>query len=336
MLTRQPNLRFPGVSFVPLAPAASIGLPPLDVAGFVGFAERGPLGWPVALGDASEFRAIFGGDLAVARDEGGRTVYAQLPQAVATFFANGGRRCYAVRVAGPVARPASFALPGVLALSESGQPRLAVADAASPGRWANGLRLSARLMSVPLARDAFVVAGPQTLLWRTAVGAALATGDLLRLTSADRRRWLAPIAAITAGNAELALELAGAWELLPATAPGLPLAPVAASRLLATGAGPEMAAALVARPGALTVELSGPEVARLALGDGLRLRLADGVERLRETAILRAVVLVLIRRADASLGLRGVGPALLRVWPFKTSQVKTFFSLKAVSAQSRK
>jgi len=305
MLIRQSNLRFPGVSFVPPAPAASVGLPPLDVAGFVGFAERGPLDWPVALGDASEFRAIFGGELALARDEGGRTIYAQLPQAVATFFTNGGRRCYAVRVAGPAARPASFALPGVLALSEAGRPRLAVADAANPGRWASGLRLSARLMIAPLPRDLFTVVGPLTLSWRTAVGAALATGDLLRLTGADGRRWLAPIAAITAGVTARTLELAGAWELLRATAPELSAAPVAASRLLAVGVGPELAATLVVRPGALTVELAGPEVARLALGDGLRLRLADGAELVTFVTALRQLRpggAASVERAEVTVG----------------------------------
>src|SRR4051812_34420805 len=70
----------------------------LDVAGFVGFAERGPLDTPILLEDFAQYQQVFGGDLAVAR-QAGRPVFAHLPGAVRAFFGQGGRRCYAVRVA---------------------------------------------------------------------------------------------------------------------------------------------------------------------------------------------------------------------------------------------
>jgi hypothetical protein len=71
-----------------------------DVAGFAGFAERGPLPSPTAtlteaagaavrLTSWNEFLATFGGFM----------VYSYLAYAVRAFFENGGRTCYVVRVA---------------------------------------------------------------------------------------------------------------------------------------------------------------------------------------------------------------------------------------------
>ncbi|MEI2692779.1 MAG: hypothetical protein V9H69_24865 [Anaerolineae bacterium] len=106
--------RLPGVYFLPPAQPALLTLPRLDVAAFVGFAQRGPLHTPVALEDVDTYRALFGGDVALARDaeppvEAASTVRAHLPEAVAAFFRNGGRRCYAVRVAGNTAASARAA-----------------------------------------------------------------------------------------------------------------------------------------------------------------------------------------------------------------------------------
>ena len=95
-----PNIRLPGVYFLPPPLVGGVGLPPLDVAAFVGFAERGPLDTPVAITDLNTYRAVFGGEMAVAQEPGGNSVYAVLPRAVADFFGNGGRRCYVTRVAG--------------------------------------------------------------------------------------------------------------------------------------------------------------------------------------------------------------------------------------------
>ncbi|MCA9970600.1 MAG: hypothetical protein KC425_10320, partial [Anaerolineales bacterium] len=105
------TLRLPGVYFLPPPQPAPPGLPPLDVAAFVGFAARGPLHTPVPLESVAEYRAIFGGDLPLAREQGERLVHAQLPTAVSAFFANGGRRCHAVRVAGAAASATCLRLP---------------------------------------------------------------------------------------------------------------------------------------------------------------------------------------------------------------------------------
>ncbi len=73
-MIRASNIRLPGVYFLPSPRPRGGGLPPLDVAAFVGFAERGPLDWPVAVEDLDTYRAIFGGDLALARESGGRVL----------------------------------------------------------------------------------------------------------------------------------------------------------------------------------------------------------------------------------------------------------------------
>src|SRR5262245_17106008 len=60
-----------------------------DITGFVGIAERGPIGIAVAIETMRQFEAIFGGYIG-----GGYLAYA-----VRAFFENGGQRCRVVRVA---------------------------------------------------------------------------------------------------------------------------------------------------------------------------------------------------------------------------------------------
>src|SRR5580700_1810502 len=104
----------PGVYLQP-QPAQSddIRLVRTDVAGFVGFTERGPLPPPdatpdVAVGAAvrltswAEFLATFGGFVP----------YSYLAYAVRGFFDNGGTTCYVARVAGLKASEASYPFPG--------------------------------------------------------------------------------------------------------------------------------------------------------------------------------------------------------------------------------
>ncbi|HYY59242.1 MAG TPA: phage tail sheath subtilisin-like domain-containing protein [Pyrinomonadaceae bacterium] len=60
----------------------------MDITGFVGYAERGPLNFPQPLTSWGEYLDIFGGF----RGDG------YLPYCVFTFFVNGGEKCYVVRV----------------------------------------------------------------------------------------------------------------------------------------------------------------------------------------------------------------------------------------------
>ncbi|HEX6158604.1 MAG TPA: hypothetical protein VF111_00465, partial [Thermoanaerobaculia bacterium] len=118
----------PGVRFETVdANSQRIAALRTDVAGLAGVCERGTLGVPVRAGSWEQFRSAFG-NLAP---------NALLPWAVKAFFENGGRTCWIVRVAAPLAatkttgpQPASrqssivasadgFAVGGVATLTQS-------------------------------------------------------------------------------------------------------------------------------------------------------------------------------------------------------------------------
>lgn len=143
--------RLPGLECDPAIPPAVDDTIRLDVAGFVGFAERGPVDEPVPVEDPAQYRAIFGDDLVLALDDRGTPIRAALPSAVRSFFDNGGRRAFVVRVA---RRAATATIPArvtsrtplghdaaVVALTTAGPPAAPLAfEAASPGR--HGARLA--------------------------------------------------------------------------------------------------------------------------------------------------------------------------------------------------
>ena len=80
----------PGVYYETVdASGAAISAVRTDVAGFVGIAERGPVDVPVPVESWRQFQAHFG-------DVIGSGYLAYI---VRGFFENGGRRCWAVRVA---------------------------------------------------------------------------------------------------------------------------------------------------------------------------------------------------------------------------------------------
>ncbi len=182
--------RLPGVVCETRMP--NLGAQPLrlDVAGFVGLAERGPLDAPVLIEDVSQYRLIFGGDLPVARVEG-RPLFAHLPRAVEAFFENGGRRCYVVRVAGQGNRANLFQLPGLLQEGGDGDWQPLVVPAAWPGRWSDLVTLAASLRVLPLEirgdpgslsiAGSVLTADNFGLPLRLPAANALQPGDLLRL-----------------------------------------------------------------------------------------------------------------------------------------------------------
>ncbi|HRW10572.1 MAG TPA: hypothetical protein P5121_35960, partial [Caldilineaceae bacterium] len=182
------TLRRPGIYFQEKLPPRQPDLPPLDVAAFVGFAEAGPVDTPVPVEDVDTFRAIFGGDLPVARTVNGELRYASLPAAVAGFFANGGRRCYVVRVTGPNASHSRFCLPGLVACDAAAGSISAApvtVDAASPGHWSTTLQLATQLRVLPLSPEALRFDGAGYFNWTTGAGAlALESGDLLHIAAA--------------------------------------------------------------------------------------------------------------------------------------------------------
>lgn len=135
--------RLPGVRFEVQTPALDESLPRMDVAGFVGFAAKGPMQQPVPLEDVAQFEATFGADLPLAWDaKRSEVVRAYLAGSVRAFFRNGGKRCWVVRVGDlSTARANQFVVPELM--SENENPVLL--QARSVGSWSDGLKLSTRL-----------------------------------------------------------------------------------------------------------------------------------------------------------------------------------------------
>ena len=190
--------RLPGIAFELRAPQQPEALPRMDVALLAGFAASGPVGLPVAVEDAAQFAAVFGADAPLAWDPAtGQEAQAQLAPAVRAFFANGGQRCWVLRLAG-AAQTTRLPVPGLALVSaaDSGPPALAALalQARSPGRWADGVALTTSLRSTVCALQAW--SGDEMAL-RLAPGEALEVGDLLRLTWASAGiEWQVGIASV--------------------------------------------------------------------------------------------------------------------------------------------
>ncbi len=99
-----------------------------DIAGFVGIAARGPLHRAVRVSGRKQFEAQFGRPIP----------QAYLGAAVNSFFENGGRDCYVVRVAHP-----ADAAPAAVRVYDGDLP-LFTLEATSPGVWGRAIRVLAR------------------------------------------------------------------------------------------------------------------------------------------------------------------------------------------------
>ena len=98
-----------------------------STAGFVGFAERGPvIGAPSLVTSYADFLNQFGGPLS----EFEYGVYRFLAPSVEQFFVNGGTRAFVVRCALPEAKEATL---------EVGNVKI---DAANPGKWGNRVQVT--------------------------------------------------------------------------------------------------------------------------------------------------------------------------------------------------
>lgn len=151
--TNQKIRRLPGFRFETLAPSREDALPRMDIALFVGFAASGPVGIPVVLESAEQFRQIFGEALPLVRDaQKSSTIYAFLAPSVRSFFRNGGKRCWIIRTARTEATTqnpldcvtynffplAGFA--GVHLQKKSVELTPAFARASSAGSWSDDLQ----------------------------------------------------------------------------------------------------------------------------------------------------------------------------------------------------
>src|SRR5262245_5176411 len=130
------SLRKPGVYIreVEVKPPPRLRM---DIAGFVGQAERGPLNQPQPITSWGEYRDVFGDFIS----------HGYLPYCVFTFFADAGEKCYVVRVAHEKAAKARLVLNGSKK-NKNGDPlpRIRV-EAINEGVWGNGIEVVAESMS---------------------------------------------------------------------------------------------------------------------------------------------------------------------------------------------
>jgi hypothetical protein len=233
------NGRLPGVDCQPALPPGP-ALVSLDVAAFVGFAERGPLNVPIAVEDPNQYSAVFGGDVILAID-GGVPVYANLPGAVRAFFDNGGQRCYVVRVAGADAQAARWVMPGMRLRWPDGCVDDVYVRAAWPGCWSQEYSVGTQLITEPLVGTASYVRrdGEAPGVLNLSPGSLLPPqpGDLLRLDLGP----VFPGLFVTVGQADLVNSIVLTNAEVAFTQPGSPPEP---GELLL---GPDSVAALPAK-----------------------------------------------------------------------------------------
>lgn len=98
----------------------------MDIAGFVGLAEHGPLHQAVQIDSWRQFQARFGNFVP----------YGFLAYAVKGFFENGGRTCFVIRIAGKTAAKATYTLKNS---SETETLKLSAID---EGRWGNQIAIA--------------------------------------------------------------------------------------------------------------------------------------------------------------------------------------------------
>lgn len=203
--------RLPGFRFETLSPPLTEWLPRMDVACFVGFAAAGPIDVPVAVESVAHFGALYGADAPLAWDEElGEQAYAYLGPAVRSFFANGGRRCWVVRVArrspgdNPLnrARANFFPVPGLACATLDEEGRVAglgpaFARARSEGSWSDAIETGSALLGRSVEVVGAQLDEPSVELAVSAPDDVRA-GDLLRLTFGDGYVLMLYVAGVTA------------------------------------------------------------------------------------------------------------------------------------------
>ncbi len=167
-MSRTLSRPLPGLRFDVPAPALDEALPRMDIACFVGFAQRGPVGVPVAVESTIEFESVFGNELVLvpASSEADEDTRALMPGSVAQFFLQGGRRAWVMRVTGDDAVTTRFPVQRMLQVRRaegSGDwvAQTAWLRAASAGAWADGLHLQAWVSSQALALTPLALNGDQ-------------------------------------------------------------------------------------------------------------------------------------------------------------------------------
>jgi hypothetical protein len=151
--------RLPGIYFETVPQPATGPLPRMDIAAFAGFAPSGPIDLPFVVEDPARFAEIFGEELQIAWDrEAGEMDVAQMPAAVRSFFGNGGRRCWIMRLAYN-AQSNAFLVPGLLQVDPLGVWHAGWVGARSEGSWSDGLLVNASLLEQPLPAGSLSTSG---------------------------------------------------------------------------------------------------------------------------------------------------------------------------------
>ena len=192
----------PGVYFAPVAPAPRLTIEPMDVAGFVGVATRGPA-WELvddpALDTPGPFRAR---SVAVALDRwddylelfGAFEGPGLLPYAVAAFFAQGGRRAYVVRIVTATSRDEAPVGCTAFELSTgTGTPaRVVGVRARNEGTWGDRL-----VITMTFTRTPFEATSLRADQIQLGPGSAAPAGTTLRISTPSHPATLAVISRLT-------------------------------------------------------------------------------------------------------------------------------------------
>lgn len=199
----------PGIRFLTGVEHPGEVLPRMDVACFLGFAHRGPVDVPVALENPAQFDSVFGLEQSLAWDPiAGKRLHAHLRQAVHQFFANGGRRCWVVRVLDfQTARKRHFALPNLLEAGADGPLKITPVSvrARDFGSWADDLRVSTKVERVGLrcVGRPSKVGTVRSMDLRCLPASDLRQGDVLQARLDERTSWFLPVASVErADNAD--------------------------------------------------------------------------------------------------------------------------------------
>lgn len=137
-----------------------------STAGFIGMAEKGKvIGTPEFVTSFADFNRKFGGYL----PENGFGDNRFLAYSVEQFFANGGSRCYVMRVAPADASPASVSANGL------------VIAAKNPGKWGNEIKVTAVLASKGKTHVTEVSGEDGAKIYTVANGAVFAEGDTVAI-----------------------------------------------------------------------------------------------------------------------------------------------------------
>lgn len=192
--------RLPGFRFESRTATREDILPRMDIALFIGFAASGPIGIPVALESAEQFKLIFGDNLPLVWDkEKGEMIYAFLAPTVRMFFRNGGKRCWVIRTARvkadaekPLNRAAYnfFPLAGLACLRFDGEKMSEVVPAfgraRSKGSWSDDLQVATVTASTAVEFKSLEESGKSKILSVAAqANDPIKAGELLMLEFSD-------------------------------------------------------------------------------------------------------------------------------------------------------